>query len=103
MVSVLAELGHSAEDVLKYRYPSTGHFDVAPEAIYGGEGQAGKSVARGLEQRAFESYGGLDSTSNKQNPIGMRNGNRDAYLAAADEHLAAKSKGSTTGNGGSGC
>ncbi|HIH2752969.1 TPA: RHS repeat-associated core domain-containing protein, partial [Burkholderia lata] len=96
-------LGHSAEDVLKYRYPNTGSFDVAPEPIYRGEGQAGKNVARGLEQRTFESYGGLKGTSNKQNPVGINNANKDVYLSAADEHLATKSNTPKSGSGGMGC
>ncbi|WP_241510341.1 RHS repeat-associated core domain-containing protein [Burkholderia seminalis] len=96
-------LGHSAEDVLKYRYPNTGNFDVAPEPIYRGEGQAGKNVARGLEQRTFEKYGGLEGTSNKQNPVGINNPNKDVYLSAADEHLAAKSNVPKGGKGVMGC
>ncbi|MGE9549405.1 hypothetical protein [Snodgrassella sp. CS2] len=31
--------------------------------------------------------GGLEGTSNKQNPIGINNSRRQEYLAAADEHL----------------
>ena len=55
-------LGHSAEDVLKYRYPSTGEFDIAPQPVYRGDGLEGKRVARGLEQRLFEQRGGLAGT-----------------------------------------
>ncbi|WP_430316909.1 RHS repeat-associated core domain-containing protein, partial [Pseudomonas sp. p1(2021b)] len=81
-------LGHSAADVLKYRYPNMDHFDVEPQAVYRGDGQEGKNIARGLEQRIFEDRGGLDGTSNKQNPVGIGNRNRDVYLAAADAHRA---------------
>ena len=79
-------LGHSADDVLKYRYPNTYKFDVAPTPIYVGDGQIGKNTARGLEQRVFEEKGGLQGTSNKRNPVGVGNPNRDDYLSAADEH-----------------
>lgn len=81
-------LGHSAQDVLKYRYPDTSHFVVKPEPFYVGNGQKGKNTARGLEQRTFEQRGGLEGTSNKQNPVGLGNDNREAYLKAADNHLA---------------
>ena len=96
-------LGHSREDVLAYRYPNTDHFDVAPQVIYRGEGQEGKNVARGLEQRIFEQRGGLEGTSNKQNPVGPLNPNRANYLAAADAHLASQAdqaaRGATGGCG----
>ena len=82
-------LGHPAKDVLAYRYSNFDHFDVAPKVIYSGDGQAGKNIARGLEQRVFEDRGGLTGTSNKQNPVGMKNRNRDVYLAAADKHRSA--------------
>ncbi|WP_255958185.1 RHS repeat-associated core domain-containing protein [Vibrio campbellii] len=60
----------SADDVLKYRYGSNfDNFYVAPEPIYRGEGLEGKYTARGLEQRKFEEFGGLEGTSNKQNPV----------------------------------
>lgn len=81
-------LGHSADDVLKYRYPNTDHFDVPPKPFYVGEGLEGKQTARGLEQRVFEDRGGLKGTSNLQNPVGENNDNRDKYLAAADKHRA---------------
>ncbi|CAN7709447.1 DUF6531 domain-containing protein [Variovorax sp. LjRoot290] len=89
-------LGHSAEDVLKYRYPDTDHFDVPPKPFYVGDGLEGKQTARGLEQRVFEDRGGCvpcppgktNKTSNKQNPVGENNANRDDYLAAADKHRA---------------
>jgi hypothetical protein len=78
--------------VLSYRYSNTAHFDVTPEPIFVGDGQAGKDVARGLEQRRFEAHGGLDGTSNKQNPVGKNNPNRDRYLTAADDHLDGRHK-----------
>lgn len=78
-------LGHSGDDVLKYRYPNIDHSDVAPAVKYVGSGQEGKNIARGLEQRRFEDFGGLAGTSNKQNPVGMFNKNRDTYLKAADD------------------
>ncbi len=80
-------LGHNAQDVLDYRYSNNySDFDIKPEPFYVGDGQAGKDTARGLEQRRFEDLGGLDGTSNKQNPVGPNNGRRTEYLAAADEH-----------------
>ncbi len=86
--------GHSADDVLKYRYGSNfDEFDVAPDPIYRGEGLEGKYTARGLEQRKFEELGGLEGTSNKQNPVGPNNPRRDEYLQKADEHNAKSTKG----------
>jgi RHS repeat-associated protein len=81
-------LGHSAEDVLKYRYPNVGSFDIAPQPFYVGDGLEGKRIARGMEQRVFEDRGGLLGTSNRQNPVGISNPNRIAYLEAADAHRA---------------
>jgi RHS repeat-associated protein len=81
-------LGHSADDVLKYRYPNTDHFDVPPKPFFVGDGLEGKATARGLEQRVFEDRGGLKGTSNQQNPVGENNPNRDKYLKAADKHRA---------------
>jgi RHS repeat-associated protein len=92
-------LNQPPEDVLKYRYPNTEHFDVEPKVVYSGNGQAGKDTARGLEQRLFEQKGGLAGTSNKQNPVGLNNSNRERYLAAADEHLAAQEGGHGKGSG----
>lgn len=89
-------LGHSAQDVLGYRYSSTAHFDVAPEPFFVGDGQAGKDIARGLEQRVFEDRGGLKGTSNKRNPVGVNNPSRDRYLAAADEHRTSSGKAKTS-------
>ncbi|WP_348984756.1 RHS repeat-associated core domain-containing protein [Pseudomonas sp. A2] len=89
-------LGHSAQDVLGYRYSSTAHFDVAPEPFFVGDGQAGKDIARGLEQRVFEDGGGLKGTSNKRNPVGVNNPSRDRYLAAADEHRTSSGKAKTS-------
>ena len=81
----------SADAVLRYRYNS--NFSVfdggqAPVILYEGYGQAGKDVARGLEQRYFEQHGGLGSTANRQNPVGQGNKRRDKYLKAADSHLS---------------
>lgn len=80
-------------EVLDYRY--SGNFSrfggQAPEILYSGYGQEGKDIARGLEQRTFEKFGGLKGTANAQNPVGIGNERRDIYLKAADEHLA-KSK-----------
>jgi RHS repeat-associated protein len=83
-------LGHSGTDVLKYRYPNTDDFDDAPNVKFVGNGQSGKDVARGLEQRRFEDLGGLGKTSNLQNPVGIGNKRRDIYLKAADDYRAAK-------------
>lgn len=87
-------LGHSAQDVLNYRYNNNFDiFDVKPEPFYRGEGVDGKATARGLEQRTFEARGGLDGTSNKQNPVGQNNARRQEYLDAADKHLNDKTGG----------
>lgn len=92
-------LGHSAEDVLNYRYPGSkmDEFDVKPQPFYVGEGQEGKNTARGLEQRTFEDRNGLEGTSNRQNPVGQSNPNRTAYLEAADKHRAASSSANAAG------
>lgn len=95
-------LGHSAESVLSYRYPNSSHFDVAPRPVYVGNGLEGKATARGLEQRLFERHGGLEGTSNRQNPVGSLNPNRDRYLAAADRHLG-QTPGSTPRRGSTSC
>ncbi|SEK57180.1 RHS repeat-associated core domain-containing protein [Pseudomonas agarici] len=89
-------LGHAAQDVLEYIYSSTAHFDYDPVPIFVGDGQSGKDTARGLEQRIFEDKNGLEGTSNKQNPVGKNNPNRDRYLAAADENRAGGAKSSGT-------
>ncbi len=96
-------LGHSAEDVLKYRHPNTAAFNQAPRPIFVGDGQAGKNVARGLEQRVFEDRGGLGKTANLQNPAGINNPNRDNYLAAADEYRAKATANPKVKTGASGC
>ncbi|MPM59790.1 hypothetical protein SDC9_106636 [bioreactor metagenome] len=99
-------LGHSAQDVLDYRYPNKDIFDQAPKPIYRGEGVDGKHTARGLEQRTFESYEGIGAdgkradgtvwsrenaiTANKQNPVGANNPNRSSYLNHADAHNSGK-------------
>jgi RHS repeat-associated protein len=86
--------GSQAEiDVLKYRYSGDyGRFGGnAPEILYRGFGQEGKDTARGLEQRHFEAFGGLEGTANTQNPVGIKNARRDEYLAAADNHIASTS------------
>ncbi|MDA8457043.1 DUF6531 domain-containing protein [Acidovorax sp. GBBC 3334] len=77
---------HDPIDVLKYRYGSNfGVFDGGqmPRIIYAGHGQGGKDTARGMEQTKFEELGGLDKTSNKQNPVGKGNKRRNEYLLAA--------------------
>ncbi|MFM7967372.1 hypothetical protein ACF2JD_03020 [Aeromonas sp. A-5] len=79
--------GHSAQDVLDYRYGNNyDAFDIEPKPFYRGEGIEEKYTARGLEQRRFEELGGLEGTSNKQNPVGPNNPRRDEYLRKADEH-----------------
>ena len=55
----------------------------------------GKQIARDLEQRLYEgdlkaASGDIKEVANRQNPIGIKNPNRDKYLAAADEHLKTK-------------
>ncbi|HEN8736831.1 TPA: RHS repeat protein [Pseudomonas putida] len=96
-------LGHSAEDVLRYRYPNTSGFDQAPKPIFVGDGQSGKNIARGLEQRVFEDRGGLAKTSNLQNPVGAKNPNAATYLAAADEYRAKTNAAKVMKTGASGC
>ncbi|MEE4576392.1 RHS repeat-associated core domain-containing protein, partial [Pseudomonas alliivorans] len=96
-------LGHSAEDVLKYRYPNTATFNQAPRPIFVGDGQAGKNIAGGLEQRVFEDRGGLGKMANLQNPVGINNPNRDNYLAAADEYRAKTTSTPKLKTGASGC
>jgi len=61
-------------------------FNVPPEPFFVEDGQAGKDIARGLEQRVFEDRDGLKRTSNRQNPAGVENPNRDRYRVAADKH-----------------
>ncbi len=80
--------GHSAQEILDYRYGKNySAFDLKPDSFYKGEGLEGKYTARGLEQRQFEKLGGLEGTSNKQNPVGPNNPRREEYLAKADEHI----------------
>jgi RHS repeat-associated protein len=82
----------TGEDVLNYRYSNDfSGFDGGeqPQVVY--EGYGDKATARGLEQRLFEQYGGLDKTANAQNPVGMRNARRDEYLKAADAELKKRS------------
>ncbi|NLD46789.1 MAG: RHS repeat protein [Clostridiaceae bacterium] len=84
---------HKGIDVLKYRYNNDfGRFQGQPTVEYTRYGKKGKAVARGLEQRDFEKFGGLDGTANKQNPVGKNNRNRSKYLNAADNHLKKKAK-----------
>lgn len=45
-----------------------------------------KKTARGKEQRTYEDLGGLEGTTNKQNPVGKNNPNRSTYLDGADKH-----------------
>lgn len=82
-------LGLNGDDVLKYRYNGDfSKFDVKPKVVYVGDGQTGKDIAKGLEQRLFENRGGLENTSNKQtNPVGKGNGRRDTYLQAIDDYM----------------
>ncbi|MCF5026653.1 RHS repeat-associated core domain-containing protein [Pseudomonas lurida] len=83
-------LGHSAQDVLNYRYPNKDIFDVAPRAVFKGNGQEGKDIARGLEQRIYEDKLKEGPVANKQRPVGPKNKRRDIYLAAADKHRGVK-------------
>ena len=60
-----------------------------------GEDLEGKQIARDLEQRLYEedlkaASGDIKEVANRQNPIGIKNPNRDKYLAAADEYLKIK-------------
>ena len=80
----------AGRDVLKRRYSNNfKRFTTVPKIVYEGEN---RDLARGLEQRIFEDYGGLDGTANRQNPVGARNAKRDDYLKAADDHRAPKAK-----------
>ncbi|WP_439854216.1 RHS repeat-associated core domain-containing protein [Pseudomonas yamanorum] len=83
-------LGHSAQAVLDYRYPNKQIFDVAPEAVFKGDGQKGKDIARGLEQRIYEDKLKEGPVANKQRPVGPNNKKRGIYLAAADKHRGVK-------------
>jgi hypothetical protein len=92
----------TGDQVLSNRYSSgfgAEGLDGTPTVIYRGYGEdldssrAAKATARGLEQRNFESRGGLKGTANRQNPVGARNANRDEYLKAADEHLEKQKQG----------
>ncbi|WP_033851964.1 RHS repeat-associated core domain-containing protein, partial [Yersinia wautersii] len=84
----------TAQSVLDYRYGNDySRFGGTPaQVVYEGYGQAGKDVARGLEQRRFEQLGGLEGTANKQNPVGQGNARRAEYLNAADDHLGNRGK-----------
>ncbi|WLI89466.1 RHS repeat-associated core domain-containing protein [Massilia sp. R2A-15] len=78
-------------EVLERRYSNDfSRFASPPDVIYRGYGQDGKDIARGLEQRTFERFGGQAGTANLQNPVGAGNARHDIYLDAADEHLAAQ-------------
>ncbi len=83
-------LGHSARDVLNYRYPNKDIFDVAPRAVFKGNGQEGKDIARGLEQRIYEDKLKEGPVANKQRPVAPKNKRRGIYLAAADKHRGVK-------------
>jgi RHS repeat-associated protein len=87
---------HSGEEVLSYRYSGDfSRFQTRPDVVYEGYGSDAKAIARGLEQRDFEKFGGLDGTANKQSPVGPRNARADDYLKAADEFKAEQSKGAS--------
>jgi RHS repeat-associated protein len=58
-------LGHSAQAVLDYRYPNKQIFDVAPEAVFKGDGQKGKDIAR--ETLKKTSISGEILTSHERN------------------------------------
>ncbi|WP_205635377.1 hypothetical protein [Flavivirga aquatica] len=91
--SAPSDLGLEADEIIDRRYGGDfSDFDVTPEADFKGEGVKGKQTARGLEQRGFEKDGGLKGTSNKQNPVGPNNKNRQKYLDAADAHNKKKAK-----------
>ncbi|MCU7866499.1 MAG: RHS repeat-associated core domain-containing protein, partial [Candidatus Thiodiazotropha sp. (ex Lucinoma borealis)] len=84
--------GLSAAEIVLRRY--RGNFDdfggVAPDVTYSGSDVGGKQTARGLEQHNYEQdvkkYG-KENVSNKQNPVGQKNPNRDAYSEAAKREL----------------
>ena len=95
--SAPSNLGLTPDEIIVYRYG--GNFDefggVAPKAVYSGDGVEGKQIVRGLEQRLYEgdlkaTGGDTKKVANRQNPVGVKNPNRDKYLAAADEHLKTK-------------
>ena len=75
------------EDVLKYRYNGNfSGFKERPKVIFQGYGFEAKCVARGLEQLHFEKLGGRAGTANKQNPVGLKNPNREIYMEAAEDY-----------------
>lgn len=82
--------GHSAQDVLNYRYPNKRIFDVGPEAVFKGEGQKGKDIARGLEQRIYDEKLKEGPVANRQRPVGPNNKRGKIYLAAADKYRGFK-------------
>ena len=95
--SAPSNLGLTPDEIIAYRYG--GNFDefggVAPKAVYSGDGVEGNQIARGLEQRLYEgdlkaTGGDTKKVANRQNPVGVKNPNRDKYLATADEHLKTK-------------
>ena len=95
--SAPSNLGLTPDEIIAYRYG--GNFDefggVAPKAVYSGDGVEGKQIARDLEQRLYEgdlkaTGGDTKKVAKRQNPVGVKNPNRDKYLAAADEHLKTK-------------
>lgn len=86
-------LGHTAEDVLEYRYKKGyGHKDtpdVKPKPIYRDEGVKGKNTARGLEQDRHKinvKKHGANGVANKQNPVGPNNKKKHIYRRAANKH-----------------
>ncbi|WP_368870920.1 hypothetical protein [Proteus mirabilis] len=52
-----------------------------------------------MEQRTFEQLGDLESTANKQNPVGQGNARRTEYLSASDEPIADKQTGANKRGG----
>jgi hypothetical protein len=91
--SAPTDLNLSADEIVSRRYNGDfSDFDVDPVPDYMGEGVKGKQIARGLEQKGFEDDGGLKGTSNKQNPVGENNPNKQKYADAADEHVESKNK-----------
>jgi RHS repeat-associated protein len=90
--SAPSSMGLTPEQIVSRRYGGNfSDFGGQPPSVrYSGSGIEGKSTARGLEQRLFErdvATLGRNNVANLQNPVGINNPRRTAYLQAADKKL----------------